>query len=189
MRRFDLLRSCGVLAAGLALVGCPEPPPPCATHDDCGELQFCADETFCLDVFDRTYDITMVEATVPATGTTGGPWDPEDSSDPDMIAVFGIPAVFDENDEIVEPEEAVQTSVLDDTTNPMWNEGGEVTFRQGRAFTINLFDFEGDGTATFMGGWIWETDEALVQLVRQLGEDQIVGSGSFSTTFRIDPPR
>lgn len=177
------------LVLALGTLGCPEPPPPCQSHADCGELQFCADETFCLDVFDRTYAVTMVEATIPSTGTTGGPWDPEDGSDPDVVAVFGVPARLDANGEVVEPEDAAQTSILDNTLNPVWEESGEITLSQGRPFSINLFDFEGDGSATFIGGWIWETDAGIVELARSLGEDQVVGTGGLSATLRFDPPR
>jgi hypothetical protein len=167
------------------LSGCPEPPPPCASHADCGEAQFCADETFCLDVFDRTYAVTMVEATVPSTGTTGGPWDPEDGSAPDVVAVFGVPPVLGPDGEVIEPEDASQTSVIDDTLNPVWEESGSITLLSERGFSINVFDYEGDGSATFIGGWIWESDAAVVELVRALGEEQQVSSGGLSITLRV----
>ena len=173
----------------VVLAACPEPPPPCSSHADCGDLQFCADESFCLDVFDRTYSITMVEATVPSTGTTGGPWDPEDGSDPDVVAVFGVPPVFGANNEILEPEDAAQTSVIDNTLNPVWEESGQITLLSERSFSVNVFDFEGDGSATFIGGWIWESDASIVDLVRTLGEEQEVSSGGLSITLRLDPPR
>lgn len=171
----------------LPLVGCPEPPPPCTEHVDCAADAFCADETFCLSVFEREYEVTMISATVPSTGPTGGPWDIDDSSDPDLVAFFGVPEERDAAGEVLFPGSAGSTTVQDDTLEANWSESAQITLSSGRGFAIEVYDADGQDAA-FIGGWFWETDEQVVDLVRNLGEEQLVESGAFSTAFQFDPP-
>ncbi|MCO4743534.1 MAG: hypothetical protein KC912_02015 [Proteobacteria bacterium] len=169
-----------LLPAVLLLAACPEPKPPCDAHEDCLSTEFCVEQDFCLSVFDRTYDVAVVNATVASLSPTLGPWDPEDETGPDILALYGSTA---ENGDIC------VTSTLMDTTEGTWDESCELTLVAGESFAIELYDEDVDDQFTFLGGWIWEDDASIVNLVRQLGEVQRIESPPYSAEFRFDPPR
>lgn len=160
------------------LSACPEPPPSCSTHEDCAVDAFCVENDFCLSVFDRSYEVAVLSGSVPSVGTTGGAWDPEDDSGPDLFALFGT---------TVEGQ-ACATTTLTDTISGEWDESCEIDLTSGAGFVIELHDEDVNGQSTFIGGWGWEEDTDVVNLVRELSQVQTVEDGSYSASFRFDPP-
>ena len=163
----------------LFLTACPNPLPSCTDNTECATTSFCVEGDFCLPVFDRTYTVTILEATAPELPPTGSSWDPEDGSAPDLYALWGSP----------DASAFVCTSdTFPDTFTAPLNSSCDLTLRSGQGFAIQINDLDSSGQAEFVGGWLWEDDQAVVELVRNYGQELYLEDRGFSTLFRVDPP-
>ena len=75
-----------------------------------------------------------------------------------------------------------------DTFTAPLNSSCDLTLRSGQGFAIQINDLDSSGQAEFVGGWLWEDDQAVVELVRNYGQELYLEDRGFSTLFRVDPP-
>lgn len=123
----------------------------CEVQEDCADDEFCdyTDQDWldggwgpCVEPHERSIVVGMLGASVGATNPlTGGPWDPEDGTAPDIGAVF-FTAVGDVADESTE----CTSAVVYDTRYPDWS-GYECVYNidRGEAVIAGLLDYDAGG--------------------------------------------
>jgi hypothetical protein len=99
----------------------------CQTHHDCGSGQIC-EVGSCQNMYDRTYEVTIISAVISELKPDGNTWDGFGGL-PDPYALFRV-----------DGETEFQTSFLQDTRRPEWNEGDDVRFFASSEITIRLMD-------------------------------------------------
>lgn len=168
------------LLALLVLAAC-DPPQPCEQHADCAATEYCdafrpQDPGVCTETFGARYRFIMVGAEVGANRPDGSPWA---GGDPDLYAVFGF----------IE-DRACQTSTVSESRNPTWNESCEFRMDSGDDFGIELWQADSLGDA-WVAGWIWESDQDLVDLAREAYETVLLTdtSGTVDFAYAVEPVR
>jgi hypothetical protein len=152
----------------------------CQSSFECGDDEIC-DAGVCDAALGRNYDVTIVAAAVPPTyPDSTESWDPEDDSDPDLFAEFGM-----------EDQSGCVTTQVPNSVEPYWDQACPVAIGTDGVFLVNLYDDDADvgGEADFGYGIYWEGTDRLLELVRTDGlefaaQDE---TGEASVSLRLIP--
>jgi hypothetical protein len=161
--------------APFVLVGCWAQGEPCVEHAECAQDEFCHQER-CTAVFGREYNFVMVGAEVGAARPDGNPWAGDGT--PDLYAVFGF----------VGQDHVCQTSAVEDSLEPLWNQSCELDMERGDTFGIELWD-GGAQPDQLIAAWVWSQDDDLVSLARELESAVVVTdvSGTVDLAYAVEP--
>lgn len=144
----------------LSLLACGGPL--CSHHADCEATEYC--DGTCEPVFERAWEITVLDATTTWEAPDGGPWD-EDYSPPDLYADFGVLG-----------GEGCFTTVEWDTTEPWWGQVCRFYVADDAALIVDLWDVDNDKDV-YVTGWTWAGDE-LIDLARREHDEMLLVDGS-----------
>ena len=151
---------------------------PCQTSFECADDEVC-DAGRCDVALGRNYDIAIVAASVPPTyPETTASWDPDDGTDPDLYAEFGM-----------EDESGCLTTIAPDTVTPYWDQACPVAIGSTGVFLVNLWDADDTDEGDFGYGFYWEGTDRLLELVRTDGQEFTAQdeSGEAAVSLRVTP--
>jgi hypothetical protein len=154
---------------------------PCQTSFECADDEVC-DAGRCAVALGRNYDVTIVAASVPPTyPETTESWDPEDGTEPDLYAEFGM-----------DDQSGCVTTLVPDSVAPYWDQACPIAIGSTGVFLVNLWDDDDaaapDG-ADFGYGFYWEGTDRLLELVRTDGEEFTAQdeTGEAAVSLRVTP--
>lgn len=110
----------------------------CSTHDECNDGLLCIASS-CQEAFPRTYLIRIVSASIAGSREGGDAWD-IDQSAPDAFVRVSL------------GESKCDTSTVQDSSTPTWNEACEVELFETSSVTVTLIDSDFDSNDT-IGSW------------------------------------